>query len=260
MGFAAALPIAAAGIGGAALGRRSTDAPEIGAGEALVLLIPAIGLGLATLAAATRILPLAGPLSAVDAWIAPAIAPASPTPLALPVILGMSAAAAALFAVGGVLGRRREALPERAPAGVAPGGGWIRRVVGAPASAALGLQRLLDHARGIGGRRLWFADAFGPPATVLGLLAGLLLTLGAVYCNPQVLRLGPSRVHPVDLGGLDPFIVAPKRSGRTSKMDATDFAAAAAASAAEQAAMTPPEVLGLPREGAAPGAPEEAGR
>ena len=46
---------------------------------------------------------------------------------------------------------------------------------------------------------------------MLGLL-GALVVLGFVYCNPDVVQVGPSRVYPVDLGGLDPALLGSGRS------------------------------------------------
>jgi len=42
-------------------------------------------------------------------------------------------------------------------------------------------------------------------------LLGALAVLGVVYCNPDVARLGPTRVYPVDLGGLDPALLGSQR-------------------------------------------------
>lgn len=58
--------------------------------------------------------------------------------------------------------------------------------------------------------------AGGPPETgraVLGVLAGAAVLLGAVYCNPDVAQVGPSRVYPVDAGGLDPALLGSRRPG-----------------------------------------------
>ncbi|MDC0719526.1 hypothetical protein [Nannocystis bainbridge] len=41
--------------------------------------------------------------------------------------------------------------------------------------------------------------------------AGVLAILGSVFCNPDVVVLGPTRVHPVDLGGLDAAMAGARR-------------------------------------------------
>ncbi|MCY1068829.1 hypothetical protein OV090_29090 [Nannocystis sp. RBIL2] len=41
--------------------------------------------------------------------------------------------------------------------------------------------------------------------------AGALAILGSVFCNPDVAVLGPTRVHPVDLGGLDAAMAGARR-------------------------------------------------
>jgi len=64
-------------------------------------------------------------------------------------------------------------------------------------------------------RRKVVLRAPGPEA-VLGLL-GALVVLGFVYCNPDVVQVGPSRVYPVDLGGLDPALLG---SGRSRESEA----------------------------------------
>ena len=59
------------------------------------------------------------------------------------------------------------------------------------------------------------ARAPGPEHPQRGLLLGLLgalALLGFVYCNPDVAQVGPSRVYPVDLGGLDPALLGSGRS------------------------------------------------
>ena len=53
----------------------------------------------------------------------------------------------------------------------------------------------------------------------LGLL-GALAILGFVYCNPDVVQLGPSRVYPVDLGGLDPRLLGSARAPGREQEDA----------------------------------------
>lgn len=48
-------------------------------------------------------------------------------------------------------------------------------------------------------------------AGVVLALLGAWVVLGVVYCNPNVTRIGPSRVYPVDVGGLDPALLGSRR-------------------------------------------------
>ncbi|WAS98425.1 hypothetical protein [Nannocystis punicea] len=52
-------------------------------------------------------------------------------------------------------------------------------------------------------------DVRGP---LLLATAGAVAILGSVFCNPDVVVLGPTRVHPVDLGGLDAAMVGARRA------------------------------------------------
>jgi hypothetical protein len=85
-------------------------------------------------------------------------------------------------------------------------------LVTAPGALLDHAERLLAALRGWIGRRLWLADGRPGARVVVMLLAGVGLTLGPVYCNPDIVVLGPTGVHPVDLGGLDPLISAPKKT------------------------------------------------
>jgi hypothetical protein len=79
------------------------------------------------------------------------------------------------------------------------------------------------------GRLMWLmlrpgevqaARASGPPQVtraLVGLLAGTLALIGAVYCNADVAQLGPSRAYPVDVGGLDPALLGSRRPGEEAK-------------------------------------------
>ena len=78
------------------------------------------------------------------------------------------------------------------------------------------IEELLAELRGQLYRRLWLADANPRPQVVLALIAGLAMTLGVIYCNPAVIVVGPTEVHPVDLGGINPLIRAPKRDAKES--------------------------------------------
>lgn len=56
----------------------------------------------------------------------------------------------------------------------------------------------------------------GPPQAtraLVGLLAGALALLATVYCNADVVHLGPSRTYPVDAGGLDAALLGSRRPG-----------------------------------------------
>jgi len=86
----------------------------------------------------------------------------------------------------------------------------------APGALLRWIEELLAELRDQCYRRLWLADADPPPQVVVALLAGLAMTLGVIYCNPQVIVVGPTEVHPVDLGGINPLIRAPKRDAKES--------------------------------------------
>ncbi len=58
---------------------------------------------------------------------------------------------------------------------------------------------------------LWNAQGQARPQVVLALLFGISACLGVIYCNPSVVVIGPTAVHSVDLGGINPLISAPKR-------------------------------------------------
>lgn len=56
--------------------------------------------------------------------------------------------------------------------------------------------------------------AGGPPQparALLGLLVGTIAVLATVYCNPDVVQVGPSHTYPVDAGGLDPALLGSQR-------------------------------------------------
>ncbi len=131
-------------------------------------------------------------------------------------------AAMPLAGLGLLLASRLQAAARRLPAITWPSGQGLARRGRALLRALheLGEQRLGP---------LLFIDPFavrsarapGPEQPQRGLLLalfGALAVLGFVYCNPDVLQVGPSRVYPVDLGGLDPALLG---SGRTREPEAT---------------------------------------
>jgi len=149
----------------------------------------------------------------------------APSPTLIPSAIAWIAAL--LFGAGAAataLGRR--ARPKPAPTGGArrsatllPGLQQALAAVAAPVSVLFRLpgsllrwiEELLGEARRRLFLRLWLADAGPRPRVVLALLTGISLTLGVIYCNPQISVIGPTAVHPVDLGGINPLISAPKR-------------------------------------------------
>jgi hypothetical protein len=52
-------------------------------------------------------------------------------------------------------------------------------------------------------------------ALVLALL-GAVAVLAVVFANPDVVQVGPTRVYPVDVGGLDPALLGSKRAGKSA--------------------------------------------
>lgn len=107
---------------------------------------------------------------------------------------------------------------------------WLRVRVPEPAPPAEGLRRRwLAACRGLHELievrllgvmlrpgEIRAARAGGPPElgrALIGVLAGTAALLGAVYCNPDVTQVGPSRTYPVDAGGLDPALLGSKRPG-----------------------------------------------
>ena len=99
------------------------------------------------------------------------------------------------------------------------------------------------------------ARAPGPEDAQRGLLLGLLgalAVLGAVYCNPDVVQVGPSRVYPVDLGGLDPALLGSGRATRGGKEAAVPEDRAAVpedrAAVPEDRAAVPEDMAAVPED------------
>jgi hypothetical protein len=211
-----------------ALGRIARERPVTGGGPERGL--TAMGLGIAAAcvglmdwpgaseALRMRLGPVFGP-----SWLLPGEFALGPRP---PFTVGDARwgvlAAVVLAAVGLGLGSRLQAWALRMPAITWPSGQRIARRGRALVRAMheLGEQKLGP----------WlFMDPFavrtarapGPERAQRGLLLGLLgalAVLGFVYCNPDVVQVGPSRVYPVDVGGLDPALLG---SGRTRESEAT---------------------------------------
>ncbi len=125
-------------------------------------------------------------------------------------------AAMLLAAIGLALGPRLKAWVARLPAVTWPSGQGLARRARALVHA---LHELGEHKLS----PLLFMDPFavravrapGPERAQVGLLLGLLgalVVLGFVYCNPDVAQVGPSRVYPVDVGGLDPALLGSGRA------------------------------------------------
>ncbi len=81
----------------------------------------------------------------------------------------------------------------------------------APGGLILGLEELQSRLRRRIYLRLWLAQGRTRPQVLLALIIGIAATLGVIYCNPSVVVIGPTAVHPIDLGGINPLIKAPKR-------------------------------------------------
>lgn len=228
---AVATALALLGIAGVAAGLRRvlTDRcegtgwaqPEAGsllAGSAGLLALAGAAVGLGPLEAQV------GPIFVGGRMLVGAFA-LGPRPEAL--VLGPWAAGllVAIAAVAGVAGAGR--VTPRAPR--RRGGGLgIGRLV---AVAEGGLRTLV---LGTGDERVAAAPRGTAAQTALvGTAAGALAILGSVFCNPDVVVLGPTRVHPVDLGGLDAAMTGSRRAGPEPNMsvpalDEGDVAARAA--------------------------------
>ena len=179
---------------------------------------------------------LAGP-TALAAGLHPAPVP-SPTATIAAVITTL-----ALGVAGLVFGLRWPA-PRRDPLAplTTPLTGALSRALAQlarPFTAIGDLALLAADARERLAARLWIAGGADTwhIGQRLALVAGALLVLASVFCNPTATTLGPTAVHPIDLGGIDPLLVAPRRTAPpTATLDDTDRAAAAAAATAT----TPP--------------------
>lgn len=208
--------LAVAGALGRVAGAPGRGGPERAA-VAMVLAIAAVGVGLLDLPGVREALRLGlGPVFAVS-WSLPGALALGPRPPFSVADARWGALAVALLAALGLgLGPRLRGWAGRLPAlAWSPGPGLARRGRAlVRALHELGEQRLLPlltltplAVRG--------ARAPGPEAPQRGLLLalfGALTVLGFVYCNPDVAQVGPSRVYPVDLGGLDPALLGSGRA------------------------------------------------
>lgn len=81
----------------------------------------------------------------------------------------------------------------------------------APGGLVLGFEELQSRLCRRIYLRLWLAQGRPRPQVLLALIVGIATTLGVIYCNPSVVVIGPTAVHAIDLGGINPLIKAPKR-------------------------------------------------
>jgi len=215
--------LAIAGALGAVAGDRSPSGggPERG--------LTAVGLGLAAVCVGLMDMPGIGEALRLRlepvfrlSWLLPGEFALGPRP---PFAVGDARwgviAALVIAALGLGLGSRLGAWASRVPAITWPSGqGALRR----GRALVRALHELGEQKLG----PLLFMDPFevraarapGPEKTQRGLVLGLLgalVVLGFVYCNPDVVQVGPSRVYPVDLGGLDPALLG---SGRSRESEA----------------------------------------
>jgi len=114
--------------------------------------------------------------------------------------------------LGLAMGARLRAVAARWPVPTWPQGQVLRRPARALVRAAHELGEIRVAALLLAPAQPGVPRAEGPLRGGLGLvLLGALGVLGVVYCNPDVARLGPTRVYPVDLGGLNPALLGTQR-------------------------------------------------
>ncbi|MDC0669092.1 hypothetical protein [Nannocystis radixulma] len=211
---AAAPALALVGVGGLAVGLRHvladrTEGPGWAPAEAPSLLL-GVGVALALAAAVAGLWPLAPrmwPLFVAGRMFEGAYA-LGPRPDALVFGAGVGAAlVAGAVAVGLVVAPRIAPRPSQ----------FRTRTAGAAGPTVPRLLRLGE--RLVGRLTLWPGDErlavapgrFDVRGPLLLAVAGTLAILGSVYCNRDVIVLGPTRVHPVDLGGLDAAMAGARR-------------------------------------------------
>ena len=186
---------------------------------------------LATAAAIAALTDLPGSISALRVGLTPEFGPSwlltgelalGPRPpysvvLARWVVLALVPVAV----LGLVMGARLRAAAARLPAPTWPRGQVMRRTTRALVRAAHELGELrVGPALLLAPAQPGVPRASGPLRGGLALvLLGALVVLGVVYCNPDVTRLGPTRVYPVDLGGLDPALLGSQRPGAGVRAD-----------------------------------------
>jgi hypothetical protein len=247
--------VALVGLGGS-LGQVVRDRSErTGATEVAAL----VAAGLAGLAVAAGVLDLPGATAGLRGWMGPefgaswllpgeyALGPRPPYSVGMARWGGAAVGLAAAW-LGVVLAPRLRAWraprwPER-PARLR-GRGVARAVYEAVEAGVLRVLLAPGEVRA--------ARAPGPPDLRRALLAALLggwAVLGAVFCNPDVVEVGPTRVYPVDVGGLNPALIGSRRSGGAEVGAGGQDAEASAAQDAEGTrapAATSPSVDG-PRD------------
>ncbi len=105
----------------------------------------------------------------------------------------------------------------RLPALAGSPGAWLARRARALLAGLheLGERRVLGLLLGPGSPGVARAPGRGDlqAALVLALL-GAVAVLAAVFANPDVVQVGPTRVYPVDVGGLNPALLGSKRGGK----------------------------------------------
>ena len=208
---------AAAGLGGA-MGQVLRDRSRIDEVSAHGL-YAGLGAGLAALAAVVAAIDVPVVMPAMRVWISPAFAASwllqgvfalGPRPGYSMVSAHWGTLATVVAAWAGFWWLRGGA-PVRGPR-IELGGlqrGWLalcRGVHGIVEGRVIGL--MLRPGEVQAGR------AGGPPQparALLGLLAGTIAVLATVYCNTDVVQVGPSHTYPVDAGGLDPALLGSRR-------------------------------------------------
>ena len=223
-GLVAGSSLAIAGSIGHVLRDRSTTTggPELATGG------PELALGaglLAALAAGLGVIDLPGSAAALRVWLAPEFAASwlLPGEFALgplpPYRVEQARwgvlAAVGLAGAGLLLAPRLRALALRIATPRWSPGAWLARRARALIAGLheLGERRVLALLLVPGSPGVARAPGRGDLQGALVLaLFGALGVLAVVFANPDVVRVGPTRVYPVDLGGLDPALLGSGRS------------------------------------------------
>ncbi len=120
-----------------------------------------------------------------------------------------------LAVAGLLLGGRLRVAAARLPAVPWPDGSGARRVARALVKALHELgERWLSAGLFLAPAQPRVARAAGTDNPRVGrtlALVGALMVLAVVYCNPDVAQVGPSRVYPVDVGGINPALLGSRR-------------------------------------------------
>ncbi|MBK7830528.1 hypothetical protein [Nannocystis sp.] len=208
--------LAIAGSLGHVLRDRSTatGGPELALGAGL----------LAALAAVLGVIDMPGSAAALRVWLAPEFTPSwllrgefalGPLP---PYRVEQARwgvlAAVGLAGAGLLLAPRLRALALRIATPAWSPGAWLARRARALIAGLheLGERRVLALLLVAGSPGVARAPGRGDLQGALVLaLFGALGVLAVVFANPDVVRVGPTRVYPVDLGGLDPALIGSRR-------------------------------------------------